>query len=169
MIDEFLKKYQSEIFDQKIDLKNAIQNSELKLKEINTFIDILEKNRDLKYESFTPYEINHEDKEKIAQLKTDKRKLKSEIEESKKKLVFIEERLVEINHLIYSKKTDQNQQAVSEPNYIEKKSSITESNFNRSLCEKLERILNYMAQDSNRAKLELKEIILQLKTEETKN
>ncbi len=163
MVITFLEKYQNEILDEKIKLENQIHELEIKGLEIETFIDMLQKEIDTKFESFTPLQVYSPNKEKIVELKFEKRVLNEELKKLNEQYQQCSNRFDEIcdvmNAAERNNELQNNKNAFTNDSECSKvfKYVMDESDLN-----KLRLILSLIDQDSIRAKLELQNYIKQI-------
>lgn len=163
MVITFLEKYQSEVLDEKIKLENEIHELENKSLETETFIDLLQKEIDTKFESFTPLQVYSPNKEKIVELKFEKRTLGEQLKNLNEQYQSCCARFDEVCNVI--NEAQKNVIAQNEKNTFTNDtecSKVFKYEMNESDLKKLEFILDLMNQDVIRAKLELQNYIRQI-------
>lgn len=100
MISEYLKKFQSELMENKDEIHKSVQKLELQIKENKAFIKLLKEENDSNYESFSPRDVNPKGKEQIRQLEDQQKLLKEELDAKKKEYVSCTAKLNELNEAI---------------------------------------------------------------------
>lgn len=151
MIKSYLKKLQNEYLEDKLNVEREINNIQIRIKENEKFIELLEETNDMSFESFTPREVHTRNKDKIIELKEEHRQLNECLEKQKIKYDELVQQLDELNEVIEYYKTD----------IMSKKVSISED-LQNSITEKLQTAMqkiefcNRLVDiDSVRCKLEL--------------
>jgi two-component system sensor histidine kinase DegS len=88
------------LLDNKIELEKEINNIQVELKQNQEFLKIIESNEDSSFESFTPREINSNNKQKISSLNEDSSSLISALENAKQKLSIVDARMAELSDVL---------------------------------------------------------------------
>lgn len=155
MVNDFLKKYQSELFSDKITLKEDIDLLETKIKEENKFLTLLEESNETYFKEFTPRDINSKNIKKAEEIKESLKTLQSALDEKVSIMKFYDSRLNEINALL-SENVDESVESCNANNSNE---VIIESSSNKDLVNELKSIKNMILIDPYRAQFELEKII----------
>ena len=69
MVNDFLKKYQEELFSEKIQLKEDMDLLETKIKEETKFLTVLESSNESYFVEFTPRDINAKNNQTAAEVR----------------------------------------------------------------------------------------------------
>lgn len=166
MINDFLKKYQSELITEKIQLKEDMDLLDTKIREESKFLDLLESSNDSYFTEFTPRNVNEKNNEKAAEVRELLEKLNEEQTINASKMKFYDSRLLEVNSLINSnsskslKKVDVYK--VNEDTSLNENKNIDVS-LNDSISSKLTNLKNLILLDPYRASLEIDDIIASIK------
>lgn len=186
MIEEYLKKKQEKLFDEKLDSEKSFVNLENRIKEIDRFIELLEEKIDPNFESFTPRDVEAKNKASIQKLKSEKAELQGQKDKLKQKVDNLKLEEKEIQSLLHSVKLDKLQeekQSTLSENQLEEKtnilpldilsyvsrekqiffSEIKDSIIDHipNLIQKLKLASQFIELDRERAKIELHQLITQ--------
>ena len=170
MVISFLKKYQDEILDEKIRLENQIHELEVKCLETDTFVEMLQKEIDNKFESFSPLQVYSPNKDKIVELKFEKRLLNEDIKKLKEELDKCTGRFEEVSEVINTEErkiiTENGKNPFTKD---EDCSNVFKYELDEADLNRLEFVLKLIDTDAARAKLELHSFIKHIKPEEENN
>ncbi len=160
MINDFLKKYQSELITDRISLKEDIDLLETKIKEDNKFLDLLEESNETYFKEFTPRDINSKNIKKAAEIRESLAALNNSLEEKNQIMKFYDSRLNELNNLLSSSSEVDTSVENNFDSNIQIDTSV-ESNTvsNDDLVSKLNSIKDMILLDPYRAQIELEKII----------
>ncbi|MCR5785560.1 MAG: hypothetical protein K6G40_07970 [Eubacterium sp.] len=168
MVISFLKKYQEEILDQKISLENQIHELEVKCLETDTFIEMLQKEIDNKFESFSPLQVYSPNKDKIVDLKFEKRLLGEDIKQLKESLAKCTTRFDEVSDVINEEERKLIKENGKNPfTKDEDCSNVFKYEIDEADLKRLEFISNLLDHDVTRAKIELKGFIKKIKPDDS--
>ncbi len=160
MTISFLKKYQEEVLDEKIKLENQIHELEVKCLETDTFIEMLQKEIDTKFESFSPLQVYSPNKDKIVELKFEKRLLSEDIKKLKESLDNCTKRFEEVSEVINDEERKLFKENGKNPfTKDEDCSNVFKYELDEADVKRLEFVLKIMDTDMVRAKLELQNFI----------
>ena len=161
MVNDFLKKYQEELFSEKIQLKEDMDLLETKIKEETKFLTVLESSNESYFVEFTPRDINAKNNQKAAEVRDILVNLNSEMNIKSQKMKFYDSRLMELNNLL--SEVNKNKTTITKPVTKETIDSVsTNSTVNNEpddLKSKLSNIKNLVVLDPYRAQLELDNLI----------
>lgn len=100
MVCAYLEKLHSEYLEEKLNIDKVIGNLQLQLKENIEYIKLLEDSTDSIYESFSPREINSENKLKLKEAKEKQKEILQEIDELKEKQDKVIHKVDELENVI---------------------------------------------------------------------
>lgn len=100
MIYEYFQDEKTEFEQNRERIKNKIQTLKIDVKEINQFIQILDKQIDPEREAFTPLDIDKETRKKIRELEGNLKEKQNLLEELENKLIRLDDRIASLNSLI---------------------------------------------------------------------
>ncbi len=164
MVISFLKKYQEEILDEKIRLENQIHELEVKCLETDTFIEMLQKEIDTKFESFSPLQVYSPNKDKIVELKFEKRLLTEDIKKLNESLQKCADRFEEVSEVINTEERKIIKENGKNPFTNPKDcSNVFKYELDEADVSRLEFALKLIDTDHARAKLELQSFIKHVK------
>lgn len=166
MVKEFLKKYQDELIEEKIELKEKIDFISIKLKEEKKFLEVLDSSNENVFSDFSPRNLNSKNKDKIEETKNQIDKIELELAEALKKKEFIDERLASMNQMIAEvsvlkdEGVDQNLQSDNKiDTNIDINSSVNNIADNNDIVEILEDIKSILYLDQTKAEKEIDNLI----------
>jgi hypothetical protein len=180
MIEEYFRKEQESLLDDKLKLEKDYTRIVNQIKETEKFIQLLEEKSDPNFESFTPREVNVKNRTEIKNLQDTKKTLLEEknsiirridecrckIEEFQTFLHCVKEQKMELE----KKKEIKKKQLISNLDilqYVSRERNNSIKVLNNSIIDpimdinrKIERILQYIDLDRERAKIELQQICI---------
>lgn len=106
LVMKFLERIQDQYLQEKYNIEKDINDMEIHLKEDDEFIKLLDKSHDPNYKSFTPREVNFNNKEKIFTLKEEQREIQRLLSERKLDHSACMERLKEVSSIIMAVKNE---------------------------------------------------------------
>lgn len=167
MIVSYLKNIQIEFQKEQNSAERRLNDYKLQLQENQEFIKMLEDEIDPNYESFTPREIHPKNKEKILELKEKDEELRKAIEEEEQVYADCLKKTGELAAVLEEALQYEKLQAKEEEQRKreeEGKSSDMEILNSSDVINKLELCSLIAELDPRRCKVELMEIIRQMKT-----
>ncbi len=166
MVNDFLKKYQEELFSEKIQLKEDIDLLETKIKEENKFLALLEESNESYFKEFTPRDINAKNNKKAEEIRNYLSELTNELDVKNNKMKFYDSRLVEINALLTNTAVENKPEKINygSGDFIENSevADLKQNIYDANLVDSLFEIRNLILLDPYRAQIELDKIISQL-------
>lgn len=159
MINSYLENLKQTYFEEQLALEKKQNDLNILLQENMEFRKLLEDNNDFHYESFTPRDVNSKDKQKIAELKEEKKKIESDLEKIAVQYKICKNKIEELDTVIEEEK---NREICQKNNLLERKSNsellepLKEVLHQTELCCKLIDI------DSIRCRLELSSVLQKL-------
>ena len=100
MVKNYLETIRQEYIEHKVSIEEEIASCESKIKENQKFIQVLEEERNPGFEAFSPRETNAFNKEKIAQLQEEQKKINDELTTLRDGLQEYEFRIADITSVI---------------------------------------------------------------------
>lgn len=171
MIKRYLEKTMNILLDEKSNLYKKNTNIQNQIEEIERFIELLSEKNDPSFESFTPRQVNAKHKEKIEELEKEKKVLKKNLVELKSKIDENEKSIDELDSILqYVKKKEVEDTA--EIRIIEEQENVSRETKNliRNELEEADTILNkvnvslqFINVDTTRTRMELQQLVPQLK------
>lgn len=100
MVIAYLTKLQEEYLQEKLESEKELNRLQLKSRETEKFILLLEETNDPNYESFTPREVNSRNKKKILELEKEQKEIQESIAREKTHFDSCQEKLAELEQVI---------------------------------------------------------------------
>lgn len=100
MVITYLTKLQEEYLQEKLESEKELNRLQLKSRETEKFILLLEETNDPNYESFTPREVNSRNKKKILELEEEQKEIQESIAREKTHFDSCQEKLAELEQVI---------------------------------------------------------------------
>lgn len=100
MVITYLTKLQEEYLQEKLESEKELNRLQLKSRETEKFILLLEETNDPNYESFTPREVNSRNKKKILELEKEQKEIQESIAREKTHFDSCLEKLAELEQVI---------------------------------------------------------------------
>lgn len=100
MVITYLEKLQEEYLQEKLESEKELNRLQLKSRETEQFILLLEETNDPNYESFTPREVNSRNKKKILELEEEQKEIQKSIAQEKLNFDACQEKLAELEQVI---------------------------------------------------------------------
>lgn len=100
MVITYLTKLQEEYLQEKLESEKELNRLQLKSRETEQFILLLEETNDPNYESFTPREVNSRNKKKILELEEEQKEIQESIAQEKTHFDSCQEKLAELEQVI---------------------------------------------------------------------
>lgn len=178
MIEEYFRKLQESLLNDKLNLEKDYTRIENQIMETEKFIDLLEEKSDPNFESFTPREVNVKNRSEIKGLLEEKKRLQKEKSNLKIKIEECKSKIEEFQSFLHCVKEEQiklEQERKSRENLVVDNMEI----LNYVSCEKeklllimsesilypivdmnqkINRIIQFVDIDRERAKLELQQL-----------
>ncbi len=143
-MEAFLEKYRTEILEHQHALQTEIKNLTTRCNEIDAMIDVIEKKKDKVYESFSPLEVHHAEREKIASLRTEGRNVREVLATREEELDKVRARAEELSMLLKDKERCALRNSVPQPDRFR---------------DELQQIADTLLQDPMLAKTRLEQLI----------
>lgn len=93
MVITYLTKLQEEYLQEKLESEKELNRLQLKSRETEKFILLLEETNDPNYESFTPREVNSRNKKKILELEEEQKEIQESIAREKTHFILVRKSL----------------------------------------------------------------------------
>lgn len=146
MVYEFLIKYQEELITKKMERNEDYELVLSKIRENEKFLELLEKEESNVFSDFTPREVNYKNADRISEIKVALLQFEDDKFHLEKEIKMIDNRLDELSSIV---------EEVKQP----KNTIIPNKDNNKKMKHDLTNILSYITQDTERAKIELKNFI----------
>lgn len=166
MVQEYLKRYQESLLEEKVCCENEYKKAEQKLKEDEEFRKLLAQKSDPDYEAFTPYVVHAKDKQKISELETEEKELQLKRDKLAERCTELEHRLEELKDVIAEAvELEQKCEQMEKQQNAEQTGAQNAPYINNqeNLLEKIEWCEKIAVVDPYRCREELKSLIKNLK------
>lgn len=100
MVITYLEKLREEYLQEKLESEKELNRLQLKSRETEQFILLLEETNDPNYESFTPREVNSKNKKKILELEEEQKEIQESIAQAKLHFDVCQEKLAELEQVL---------------------------------------------------------------------
>lgn len=100
MVITYLEKLRDEYLQEKLESEKELNRLQLKSRETEQFILLLEETNDPNYESFTPRKVNSKNKKKILELEEEQKKIQESIAQAKLHFDACQKKLAELEQVL---------------------------------------------------------------------
>ena len=166
MVQDYLKRDQESLLEEKVCCENEYKKAEQKLKEDEEFRKLLAQKSDPDYEAFTPYVVHAKDKQKISELETEEKELQLKRDKLAERCTELEHRLEELKDVIAEAvELEQKCEQMEKQQNAEQTGAQNAPYINNqeNLLEKIEWCEKIAVVDPYRCREELKSLIKNLK------